>query len=520
MVFPVSRREIRPSRQRRQLSFAALLILLLSQPTATQAEEPAGDGLPLLRALELALQNDPNIAAVKTDTASALSRLEAERAAFDPNLTAGLTSGRDSGIDPSRDSLDARAGASLALRSGLLLESSVTLSRAAEDGPEATANSGSLSFTLRQPLLRGRGERVVTTNEKIAERELVATREDLAQQVASRLRTVAGFYWSYLAAAEDLEILRDTEKRAQRFLDNTRRLVTADLAPAADLVQLEANLLARELARRAGERRLFEARQNLGREIGLPAAAILTLPPPSDPYPPLLPQEAPQVERAGFFLDLSLASRADLRAARIRLEESRLRLAFLENALQPKLDLVLTPSYSNALEGGGVDDFFAPLTRDIPGFAATVGLSWSFSPPNRLARANLDSQLASLRRSELALRQIELQIGADVPTALHDVAYSAELLSRSRDALELFQRALDNEEKKLRAGSSTLIDVLNQQDRLISARQRVNDARLGLALALLRLRFETGTLVESPDTSGEPTRIDLEAFLTLPQPPR
>lgn len=519
MVFPVSRREIRPQRQRRQLSFAALL-LLLSLPTGAEAQEPAADGLPLLRALELALQNDPNIAAVQIDTWSARSRLEAERAAFDPSFTAGLTGGRDSGVDPSRDSLDARAGANLALRSGLSLESAVTLSRAAEDGPEAAANSGSLSVTLRQPLLRGRGEKVVTTNEKIAEQELAATREDLAQQVATRLRTVAGLYWSYLAAAEDVEILRDTEERAQRFLENTRRLVAADLTPAADLVQLEANLLARELARRAGERRLFEARQNLGREIGLPAAVILTLPPPSDPYPPLLPEEAPKVERAGFFLDLSLASRADLRAARLRIEESRLRLAFLENALAPRLDLVLTPSYSNSLEGGGVDDFFAPLTRDIPGFAATLGLSWSFSPPNRLARANLETQQASLRRGELALRQIELQIGADVPTALHGVAYSAELLARSQDALDLFQRALDNEEKKLRAGSSTLIDVLNQQDQLISARQRVNDARLGLALALLRLRFETGTLVASPDTFGEPARVDLEAFLTLPQPPR
>ncbi len=481
---------------------------------------PGGPRLTLLETLELALENDPNIAQVQAGLDGAGGSLMVARSAFDPLLTSDVLAGQDRDAEPDEEFLQASVGGAVLLRSGLALSTAVGLTRVTTDGEGGAANAGTLSVTLRQPLARGRGRAIATTAEQIAEQELEAVRGDLEQQVAFRLRTVAGLYWSYLSAAENLDILRDTEARSRRFLDNTRRLVDADLTPAADLVQLEANLLSRELSRRSGERRLVEARQELGREIGLPAAEILALPLPGDPYPPLDPAAAPSLAEAPDYIALALARRSDLRASALRVEEDRLQLRFLQNALLPQLDLVLTPAYSNALPGAGLGDFFAPLTRDLPGLSTTLGLSWRFAPPNRLARGNLAIQDANLRRTELALERIEVQIGADLPTALNDVAFNAEQLAKSLEALDLFRRALDNEEKKLRAGSSTLIDVLNQQDQLIAARQTVNDSRFSLAQALLRLRFETGTLIESPSAAGEPALIDLAAFLTLPQPSR
>jgi outer membrane protein len=492
-------------------------VLAAQEGMAAQEELAAGGELGLLETLEMALAGDPNIELARTDLAAARGGLEVARSAFDPALSSSLDQSRDSGAEPRTESLDAAAGATWLLRSGLQVSSALALARVAEDDDGEAANTGSLSVTLRQPLLRGRGRALATTAERIAEEELVATRDDLEQQVAGRLQVVASLYWSYLAAAENLAILRDTELQSRRFLDNTRRLVEADLTPAADLVQLEANLLSRQLAARAGERTLVEARQDLGREVGLEAAAILALPLPGDPYPALEPETAPPLAASFDYIDLAREHRADLRAARRRLEEARLRLRLVEDALKPRLDLLFTPSYSNTLPGDSAGDFFSPLYRDVPGLAATLGLAWSFSPPNRLARGNLEIQQAAVRQSELALRQVELQIGADLPAVLDEVSFNAEQLARSLEALELFRLALDNEEKKLRAGSSTLIDVLGQQNQLIAARQQVNNSRLSLALALLRLRFETGTLIESPGPGGEPARIALASFLTLPQ---
>jgi outer membrane protein TolC len=101
-----------------------------------------------------------------------------------------------------------------------------------------------------------------------------------------------------------------------------------------------------------------------------------------------------------------------------------------------------------------------------------------------------------------------------VPVALDAVARQAQQLERAREAVRLFERAVINEEKKLRAGTSTLIDLITQRDRLTSARQFEVSAQLNLAVALLELRFQTGTLLPEVDAAGavDPGRLTTVPF--------
>ncbi|HSN86019.1 MAG TPA: TolC family protein, partial [Thermoanaerobaculia bacterium] len=99
------------------------------------------------------------------------------------------------------------------------------------------------------------------------------------------------------------------------------------------------------------------------------------------------------------------------------------------------------------------------------------------------------------------------------PSALDAVARSAQQLERAVVAVRLFERAVENEEKKLKAGTSTLLDAISQRDRLTAARQAQVSAHLNLALALVRLRFETGTLL--PD-GADPGQIGLADLTSVP----
>ena len=74
---------------------------------------------------------------------------------------------------------------------------------------------------------------------------------------------------------------------------------------------------------------------------------------------------------------------------------------------------------------------------------------------------------------------------------------SARRLARVSRSVGFFERAVENEVKKLRAGTSTLVDVITQRDRLTAIRRQRVSARLALALALAELRFQTGTLLEA-----------------------
>jgi outer membrane protein TolC len=463
-----------------------------------------------LEALELMRRHDPNLV-------QAAARLEAARGAlgvasgrFDPRLTATTEGSEDEspsaggGISESR-SLSTSTRLVTELRTGQEITSSVTVSRNEDPAsPNPPVNLGTVSLSLRQPLLRDRERGVVTATERAFEERRRAALEDQRHTLALRTREVVDRYWRAVAAMRNVEILKTSEAGSRQLLETTRRLVAADVTPAAELVLLEADLTAKEVARMRGEGDRFAALQALGREIGLEAVAIRALPPPEEDFPDLASAAVPGEEGAARFITLALARRDDLAASRRRVAAEGMLTAAAEDALKPRLDLELTPSYTGLAEGSGLGDLGSSLFDEVPGLSATIGLTFVWPTFNREAEGRLLQAQAATRLTEQDRILLERGLGADVPTALDGVRRSAAQLEGARRSVELFERAVSNEEKKLQAGSSTLIDVISQRDRLTAARQSEVTAALNLAQALLELRFQTGTLLpESGEAEGE-----------------
>lgn len=496
----------------------------VAAPAVAQPSAPDPAGVTLLSVIERMLALDPNIALERTRVEISRGAWLVESSRFDTLLTSSAsgaearepTSETDS---TETESLNTSFGAVRELRTGLSLEPSVTLSRV-DEGGEGPLNLGTVGFTLRQPLLRDRGRGVVTAGERSAERLLSGADLDLSHRISERVRAVAAQYWSVVSAWENLEILRTTEASARSFLESNRRLVAADARPEASLVLLEADLADKESATLAGAQRLFEARRNLALEIGLEPWEMDELPLPSEPLPERAGGELPDPGRAPDFVAEALERRADLHAARRRLESDAILLHAADNALRPRLDLVLTPSWTGLVESDGLGALLASGVENVPGLSSSLGLSFSFPFGNRAARGLRIQTAAALEASELTVALFERQIGATVPIALNAVRQSTLQLERAARAVELFERAVVNEEKKLQAGRSTLIDVITQRDRLTAARQTLVAARLDLALSLLDLRFETGTLLApppgAPGAGAADYRVRREDLTTVP----
>lgn len=480
---------------------------------------PADAGLPLAEAIRLTLENDPNIAIAETSLAGARGALLGAAGPFDPVLTTSVdqvASNRPVSEIASEEErrLVSSLGVEKQFRSGLSVAPSLGISRIAEPGAGATApNLGTVAFTFRQPLLQGRGRSVNAAGELSAEREVAASALDVEQTTAERILAVVSQYWTARARALDLEILAASEASSRELLETTRRLVEADQTPAAELVQLEANLAAKESSRIGGERALFTARQDLGREIGLDPARVRTLPLPADPFPSVRPDEVPPPSEAGRFIAAALRRRADLRAARERKSSAEILLRAADDTLKPRLDLVFEPTWVGLVQGGDADDYLGSLGRNVPGAGATLGFSLTWPTLNRTARGAQAETEALRRQTELLIDLLSRAMGADVPSALDAVESSALQVEKASEAVRLFELAVTNEEKKLRAGTSTLIDLISQRDRLTAARQTEVSARLALAQALARLRFETGTLLTAEGGAGA---LRPELLTTLP----
>lgn len=483
---------------------------LLALPV--QAEE----GLDLLEVVEMTFARDPNIFLVESQLTQARGALLSASSVFDPLVVAEVTASEAKSplSESSRSETTtvlSSVGLTQELRSGLSLEPDFELRRT-DDGTGAI-NMATVSFTLRQPLLRGRGREVVAAGEMAAERQVEASRLDLEHQIAERLLAVVTQYWTVKAAWLNLEVLRTTEARSRELLETTRRLIEADVTPAAEMVQLEADLTSREVSRIAGEQSLFRATQSLGREIGLDPQEIRELALPIEDFPFLKPGAISPEADTDELIERALERRADLLAARQRLDATRILLGAADNALKPQLDLVLTPSYSGLTEGEDVGEYFSPVFQNIPGLSTSLGLRLTWPTLNRRAEGDKIQAQASALQSERAVDLVAISIGAEVPTALDAVRQGAEQLDKITQAVGFFEKAVDNEIKKLRAGTSTLIDVLSQRDRLTAVRQQRVSVQLALALALLELRFQTGTLVES---GLEKRSITREHLTTLP----
>ncbi len=480
------------------------------------AEPPPTSGIGLVEAIRLMLDQDPNLAIERAGVRSSYGTLLSAQGDFDPVLSSSLKETEtDTPVTEVTSRQQRLVGNSLGVtkrfRTGFSIEPELGLLRTADPNADPV-NVGIFSLTLRQPLLRGRGRTAAAAPELSAERQVVASELDLRQTTAERAVIVASQYWQARAALLDLEILRESEERARELLETTRKLIEADVTPAADLVQVEANVVAKETARIGGERALFEARQTLGREIGLAPELIASLPLPSDPFPTVAAADVPAAD-GPHWIARALERRADLRAAHERRNAVEILRRAADNSLQPQLDLTFTPSYSGLVEGPGTGTFFSPLYRNVPGVSSVLSLSLSWPTLNSRARGDLAQIEAAREASEFLEDLLTRQIGADVPVALDAVVRSSQQLERAVEAVRLFERAVDNEEKKLRAGTSTLIDVISQRDRLTAARQSQVSTHLALAQALVKLRFETGTLLPR---EGDARAVELGQLTTIP----
>ncbi len=464
------------------------------------------------------LEHDPNLSLEESRLRSSRGALLSVRGIFDPVLSTSVTESETrspltESSSQEQSILSNAVGVSKRFRSGLSIEPQLELLRSEDAGAGPAANLGTFAFQVRQPLLRGRGRAATAAPELSAEREVAASELDLRQTTAARTLAVVAQYWQTRAAVLNLEVLRASEKGSRELLETTRRLIEADVTPAADLVQVEANLVAKETARIGGERSLFEARQDLGRELGLETSRIAVLPFPSDPFPVVPASAVPPPAEEREFVTAALERRTDLQAARERRQGTEILLRAAGNALKPQLDLVFTPSYSGLVRGADASSFVSPLYRNVPGASSSLSVILSWPTLNSGARGDL-MQIEAVREQSALLEDLVVrQIGADVPTALDAVRRGAEQLERASEAVRLFEQAVVNEEKKLRAGSSTLLDVISQRDRLTSARQSQVSAHLALAIALARLRFETGTL---PDTEAGAAAADRAELTTGP----
>jgi hypothetical protein len=123
---------------------------------------------------------------------------------------------------------------------------------------------------------------------------------------------------------------------------------------------------------------------------------------------------------------------------------------------------------------------------------AQVGLQISLPLRNRAAEGNLKAGLAEVRRSEVQRKQIEQQIEVDVRNSIQALTSYRNGLEAARTARRSAQEQYASEQRKFKAGTSTLFLVLQRQTTLVAAQSSELRAQVDLAKATADFERATG----------------------------
>jgi len=408
-------------------------------PAATR---PLPESLTLEKAIEIALVNNPEVAAVGHEVQAARAQREVAVGQMLPSVHADdqrLLMARENG-EPgvfSRDIFAADLVVTVPLFTGGRITSEI---KAAE-------------------LLQ-----------KAAEHHLARTREELVFNVSS-------VFYGILAQRKVIESLTFSRKTLQEHLKRVNDQIAAQKAAKVDRLRTEVRLA--DL-----QQRLVQERNVLAIQERV-LANLLGLAKPDKPVDPageltLAKADMPETEQA---LQEALSRRPDYLAARSALEAQAKAVDSARAARWPTV----------ALEGAYGGRWAADPSERPPGTSHSddVGRVGVVLDVPIFEGGRIEARVREAAAQE-RLRKLDLQVRLDVETALLYLSSSTERVLATEKAIEQAKESLRIEREKYDLGKGAIVDVLDAQSALLDSQTNYYRALADYNTALAQFRLATG----------------------------
>ena len=296
---------------------------------------------------------------------------------------------------------------------------------------------------------------------------------ELQARLTTAMNTEADYY-AVLTEKALLRVAEDQEQRAQEQFSVARARVTSGAAVQTDSLQLALGLTQARVVLLQQQAALRAARLQLGRRIGLQGAADAA-PVPSDRIAPALPFSVQDA------VAQALAQGPSWRIARAN-ERATSGLLWARRAQYlPRASLDFTKSANDAK--------FFPSASTLSSLTLTVSLPlWDNGQREiQVSQARVNHAVAQAIRDDLER------------SAWHDVTAAYDAYETNRATIDLDRYAVvvarENnrvQETRYRAGATTILDLLDAQNRLVSAEADLVQAMYNTRLARAGLEVILG----------------------------
>jgi outer membrane protein TolC len=345
------------------------------------------------------------------------------------------------------------------------------------------STNSSLSLSVTQNLLRGFRPSINNREIRIAKNQVRISDLTFENQIIATVGNVVGLYWDLVNDNDVLKVRQKTlDLDTTLYEDNKRRADLGAIAPI-DIIAAEAEMKGAQQDVRTAESVVLQQETILKGVLtrnGLDNMAIVGARiVPTDHF------EIPAQDAVRPIQELiadAFAKRPDLEQNAIGLEDTRIGMTGVKDALLPTLSVSLAASNTglagqmnslngslppNALFLGGYGTVLDQLfSRKFPNYSASFALTVPIR--NRSAQADLITQELQYRQAQIQDKQLHNTTKLNVinnQTALTEARGAYELAVESRRLQEQTQTAT---RRKYELGTATILDVVTVQQTTVA----------------------------------------------------
>ncbi|MCX5832246.1 MAG: TolC family protein [Deltaproteobacteria bacterium] len=313
----------------------------------------------------------------------------------------------------------------------------------------------SYGLFLTQPLLKGGGMEVGTASIKNARFTDSVNQLYLKTTLMDTVSSVIYAYWYFLQTVKQIEISRQSLERAKESMAVTRELITAGRMSEMEIVQNEADIANREISLLSSENNADAARIALLKLFDLGRNT------------PLVPTEPLTVESALPTYEecrqQAFVNRTDYLIAALNVDIAKTNVTVAQNNRLWDLSLI-----------GGVEK--SPVTAwEQPRFEGTTdnwntGIRLSIPLGDLTPQQGYVAAKVGLDKAEVAFAKVKDTVELELRDTLREAEMKLRQVKLAQESRKLYERKLDVEKEKLRAGRSTNFQVVSSQNDLFFAR--------------------------------------------------
>ena len=400
-------------------------------------------------------------------------------------------------------------------RSGITVTPNVTVNdyQTNADLYKVPISRSEMRIDFNVPLMRGLGVKATGADELAAISQAKATRLFARQNIALAISNTAINYWNSLAAKMSFELTADTQERSKKLLDLVEKLVRAGSLEPAALNQAKANSLSGQVGVSTGETDFYRSRQALALSMGMTPQELPDTPNPANNFPAVIDAATLNKVSISLFIDEALKKRGDYLAAQTDIETYRILFTKAQNDTKPKLDLGFKVGYAGEDEVSTSSRYFNSLGRNVTGLNSFVSLSLELPIANNAARGNMVVSKSQVREAELIQNEKANSIASEILVAYRELSSAINEHQLASESERSYKKAVEFENQKYKAGSSTLTALIDIEDRYFRARLATIEALRKYSVAMARFRLVTGTMLDVQDKT---LNFDEQKLLEFP----